>query len=568
MIENIGFKNFRRFEDFPNMELGLINLFIGKNNSGKSTVIKGLRLLGENLHFPGCSYENNNIKLPLFRFDLFFRGEVGFGNFQRNLYAEAKRKEIMLSCTINNYYYEIVIDGSDEEHNSSLILPISSARIAGSFYDFTFDYKSKVIHCALYATKENKKKIIDSYQEKIDKLSLEKQSLKNKEYTKKSNDSFVDDPAIKDIELIDYQINKFNTSIAIISDLTDEVKLFDINVNKYLNRFAFNEYEEGFSQIIDFVLQFSNFDFSSSQLSENIVDLSADYSSVSTYQRYIQSFESILDIDKEKILNPVCNIRFSGAQSAVQDVLVRKRDLNSLALAVDVASQRPHHTGDRINDFILRWIKEFEIGTDFKIDNIENEFYMIKIFDGTNWRSLADLGKGSVQLFTLIMDIASDLTGEYNIYGSSQSNNIIIVEEPEQNLHPLLQSKLADFFLDAQKMSKNDCQTRTGLQIFVETHSEYLVRRTQVLVANEKYVNKKDMADNNPFNILYFDSNSKEEPSYKMEYEITGGFIRTFGPGFFDVAADLDMEIIQNEITVAEKLNKESDIDGLLNLIK
>lgn len=44
----IGFKNFRRFENFPALELGEITLLVGTNNAGKSTLEKGLILAVDN----------------------------------------------------------------------------------------------------------------------------------------------------------------------------------------------------------------------------------------------------------------------------------------------------------------------------------------------------------------------------------------------------------------------------------------------------------------------------------------------------------------------------------------
>ena len=48
-MRSFGFKNFRKFEDFPPIDLGSINILVGPNNSGKSTFIKALMLMCENL---------------------------------------------------------------------------------------------------------------------------------------------------------------------------------------------------------------------------------------------------------------------------------------------------------------------------------------------------------------------------------------------------------------------------------------------------------------------------------------------------------------------------------------
>ena len=46
-MKQIGFKNFRKFENFPTIELGDITILVGGNNAGKSTVVKAILLITE-----------------------------------------------------------------------------------------------------------------------------------------------------------------------------------------------------------------------------------------------------------------------------------------------------------------------------------------------------------------------------------------------------------------------------------------------------------------------------------------------------------------------------------------
>ena len=48
-MKQIGFKNFRRFENFPMLNLGDVTILVGRNNAGKSTMVKALLLLLDNL---------------------------------------------------------------------------------------------------------------------------------------------------------------------------------------------------------------------------------------------------------------------------------------------------------------------------------------------------------------------------------------------------------------------------------------------------------------------------------------------------------------------------------------
>ena len=46
-MRQIGFKNFRKFENFPSIELAPITVLVGENNAGKSTVVKGMLALSD-----------------------------------------------------------------------------------------------------------------------------------------------------------------------------------------------------------------------------------------------------------------------------------------------------------------------------------------------------------------------------------------------------------------------------------------------------------------------------------------------------------------------------------------
>ena len=100
-------------------------------------------------------------------------------------------------------------------------------------------------------------------------------------------------------------------------------------------------------------------------------------------------------------------------------------------------------------------------------------------------------------------------------------------------MHPAFQSKLAILF--------SEVQTEYGFNFIVETHSEYLVRRSQVIVAQQKYANEKELEEKCPFKVYYFPSEGKP---YEMNYRTDGNFSNEFGNGFYDEANNLLFEII------------------------
>ena len=80
-----------------------------------------------------------------------------------------------------------------------------------------------------------------------------------------------------------------------------------------------------------------------------------------------------------------------------------------------------------------------------------------------------------------------------------------------------------------------------GFSFIVETHSEYMVRRSQVIVAKEAYKDEEELKEKCPFKVYYFPSN--DQP-YEMLYRTDGNFSNEFGKGFYDEANNLLFEII------------------------
>ena len=199
--------------------------------------------------------------------------------------------------------------------------------------------------------------------------------------------------------------------------------------------------------------------------------------------------------------------------------------------------------GDEEYKFIQKWMDAFNIASDFVVSPVAGcEAYTVKIGKvGTSqkkWMNLAEKGMGSIQMMILLFKIAT-LIRKYKSIGRPtriEFMPVILIEEPEQNLHPSLQSKLADLFFEINDKYK--------IRFIVETHSEYLVRKAQVLVGDMACSTQEETDEKNPFKVFYFPSNGVP---YDMGMAPTGKFLNLFDEGFFDVAAKLNMEVIRRE---------------------
>jgi predicted ATPase len=192
---------------------------------------------------------------------------------------------------------------------------------------------------------------------------------------------------------------------------------------------------------------------------------------------------------------------------------------------------------ESIYKFINKWLKEFDIA---------DELILIPDSDTGNFKAilkqneietlLSDYGLGTNQLLPIIFSLA--IHEYYDGYdGETLRMRTVVIEEPEANLHPAMQSKLADMFADAIKTFK--------IKIIAETHSEYLIRKLQYLVANNNsevkpddvviyYFNKPD----NP-NVL----SGEIEQVIKIEIDEMGRLNKEFGKGFFDEADNIAMDL-------------------------
>ncbi|MDA8929776.1 AAA family ATPase [Bacteroidia bacterium] len=182
--------------------------------------------------------------------------------------------------------------------------------------------------------------------------------------------------------------------------------------------------------------------------------------------------------------------------------------------------------------FINYWFKKFSITE----DNVDLDS-AIKMLE--NSRELEREGYGIQQIIPLIVILSLseklhnlDLTSDpdqwmKSMYDQTEYRDLkkFLIEEPEANLHPSFQSKLADLFLDAW--------IKYDHEFVIETHSEYLIRKLQYHVGSGKI-------DPSVINIYYFD---KDEEPRKININKDGSLSEGFGPGFYDEADNIAIEL-------------------------
>lgn len=185
-------------------------------------------------------------------------------------------------------------------------------------------------------------------------------------------------------------------------------------------------------------------------------------------------------------------------------------------------------------DYVNKWLKQLGIADSLLLERVQDGLGAVAYLQKDGRKSLlADEGYGITQIVSVLMNIENEILIKKNmrigvdpVEGKVDYFPTIAFEEPELSLHPKLQSKLAEIFYDAN--------VNYGIDFIIETHSEYLVRKTQIIVAN------MEADKSNPFNVVYVPVGDKP---YNMDYMDGGRFARPFGPGFFDEADNLATEL-------------------------
>jgi predicted ATPase len=108
---------------------------------------------------------------------------------------------------------------------------------------------------------------------------------------------------------------------------------------------------------------------------------------------------------------------------------------------------------------------------------------------------------------------------------------IFLCEQPELHLHPQLQTKLASFIVSNNQKNKVK---------IIETHSEHIIRKVQVLIAKGE-LGKDKVA------VYYFDKDQKSGVTSikEMEMEDNGFFKDPWPDGFFDDSYNLTKELLR-----------------------
>lgn len=522
-MNTIGFNNFRRFTDFPEIPLGDITILVGGNNAGKSTLVKAMLLMRDFLKSRIESVDKtNNIFKTFYRPQFSFDAEhTNVGDFYRAFCRQSSRKEDSISFTmkIDKFRFIVKISG---ERKPGIIPEVTMIAVSDEnrHVNFTFDFaKNQMTARFDYNDEAQNRDMVEEYP-----LALQIEHLKSELSRSKDIDE------ISNLKLRLEQLEKeayartSDTRVAEYDSVTVDMSYF---IGDNAGKLIIPELIRGFAQYAEVGI-----------LGDRRSMIYKEQEANKSFLRGKASVIYSISEELEMVLNKQM-IEYIYAHSVYQDSIYAK-----CANSSDYTKRTIHEfytarisPGDKEFSFIEEWLREFGIGISFKVIPYKGDNYSFVIFDKDNPEitsisrknypggiDLSDKGMGSIQLVILLLRLAT-LIRKYK--GQMLT---ILLEEPEQNLHPALQSKLTELLYRVN----NDF----GVKFVVETHSEYLIRKSQVIVAE---ANKSLDFVKIPFKVYYLPSDGSTP--YEMEYRTDGKFSNEFGTGFFDTASNLAFEL-------------------------
>lgn len=583
--------NFRIFDKPQTFELAPITILTGPNNSGKSSLVKALLMLkndrnGEEIPFQ-INLPNRTLDLPNAK-DLLNKVDESF-EF-KFMYEEYETKFIVNLGFKRNYDSNLKFYALKIENDEKVVLDFDCAEenphiLSDSIFDFKFWLKhqrKQFIHIKSFDFPSSRRKRKEEINDEIEALN---ELINENKYNKLIAEEKYRNILLYDLEYEDELLGIVSSDIAkkfyeIQNQLIDDIFMIDensfssIDICLLLTHHAIEITnvemgEYGSDDLISVRGNLNSFEYLFKirfktillnfwlKLNEKIksIHLSGNFKLKETefYSHFVKFCSSLIDrLGCE--LSEFTNIEVLPVTKGLGSRYFQPDDF-SLSFISKMAMKIDHSSEHRKIEWFLMWVDKwlgrFELGKSLKIKNIENrDIYTIEIIDfNDESRNIKDLGFGVSQIISLLLspfnanfkhdESYSELKWELIVekFEYDDKTPVFYLEEPESNLHPNWQSLLMELITEINQ--------KFGIRFIIETHSEYMIRKLQFLMADKT----KDLETDSAL-IYYFNSDknvdeSKGEPKIKkIKIDKNGGLSDNFGPGFYDEAINLKFDLL------------------------
>ena len=501
-MESYSIKNIKSFRDKTDIRLKPLTIFVGKNSCGKSSLIRFPVVLAQTygeettgvLKLYGKYLDYGNYEDIVFRHQ---GSSVEFSVGYRIDLSLAMRRYYGLDEAPTTCYEEVVIKTTINKVDKKIIIEKNEIVVGG------------VLRYGLYRTNRGwNARVFYTY----DKV---KKEFTSNEYSLELNSSDVNERGF--LVLVNPDMIRESVRVNLFPNIDKE----DLIVKR-----------DGMDDIS--IVDFIRWDFIDEPI-EISDEINAYIKVASAYEYYTSMIGAIRQCYRSELRD----ISYIGPF---------RNDPERLYRDEEIGFDRVGPKGEHAANVLIRNYQESEgliseisswltrtMGYSLVVDKIDIGLFRILLRDDMgNESNLMDVGYGVSQILPILIQAILKSNRQKTMYGY-MPDDLLIIEQPELHLHPAAQSELADFFalsvLEAKK------------KILIETHSEHLIRKLQVLVSDPNCkLTCEDVA-------IYYVDKDEEGAAYVKTLEMlpNGKFAEKWPSGFFDKAHELSMELLRNQ---------------------
>ena len=367
-MNSISFENFRQFKEFPTTDLGPITFLVGKNNSGKSTIVKALLLISDFL---------KSGEMREFKFGNNVLEDANIVTYGRaKTYGSDDEPFIRFKTTISNFDIDIQITGNDDDTNANVIRFLVEDSRSKLF--FRVEPASSRIFLGMgkvggFVKEENVplfqfNRSIDDLKEKLKASDLKKTDKEYLRMIDELNSLLEKEKMLKSNSEESYE-NYLNRDM---DDVPEEF-LIDLPINW---DYSLKDNMEAAQKI---AMHMHDVEFRNNELNQEtsllFEEYRAFYHKKDDFRRTLEDyFEAISELE----------IYYLGANPSKQSGLFNVRDKgNALAQSIHKFYQLGilKDKGSEAYRFLIKWMsdKGFNIGSDLEVVMHGGEAYDVKI---------------------------------------------------------------------------------------------------------------------------------------------------------------------------------------------
>lgn len=464
MIFKLHLNNFRGFQNIC-FEFSRLNILLGENSAGKSSILKFFLALKQSLDSPSNRISNF----------AFLGKETNMGNYYEAIFDHKTDNNLFFKFEFFDSYQKFFANIYKKDNYSSITTPTILS------YELSKDLKN---HTSIISEFSNSS------------LGSVRIIFEKDEHNKANQN-------IYPIGTYPKCILKFSSN-----ELGEfEIKNIDYEKEAFMSIIMWGSLQEELKKMTD----------NNKQKIEKIL---YDIVFLLSTQKYLQTI-----LSRTNYINPIL-AKVPSRIYANTDV----RDIKEIKSLEDFIEFWTNNATPEFKEKFENILRDFGIADclNIKEDNFSKELRIIINEIDSN---IMDVGYGvSLQLPIIAQALLAEISsipGEEDLQVSK--GQLLFIEQPEVHLHPKLH---AEFIAALVDVGKNNVY-------FIETHSEHIIRKLQLLVKNKKI-------DSSEISINYLSKKDKSTVCSLHRIENETGYLNPLVPEeFFDVSYNLASELIK-----------------------